>query len=852
MITIIIRLAIFIVLLIIITRKQHKGYRRGGSLWLDGLVECLTRLGLVLAGFITHVCTKRNFARQHTEIIIGNKNNMKHSKIVVAIAAALSATSFNALAEIAPEADADIEKIIVTGQKIDRTIQETPNSVAVITTADIEKQNMQNMADIYSAIPNVAGDFNQGFSIRGINAFNVSGGGNSYLTSVYLDGAPLPYRVVRNGATSVWDLSQVEVFRGPQSTLQGRNALAGAIMLRTQDPTFEWAGKAKATFGEYGQKEFAFAGGGALVDDVLAFRLSYEDKNYDGDIDNSTRNTGSNYEETETVRAKFLFQPSDDFKALLTASKAENEIGPQWTTYDVSGSAFDRLTNYNSHIWERTDTTIYNLEMSWDLNDELSLHSVTTYSDSDYGYNWDGDMQPTQITADSHYTRNDKTLSQELRVVYDTEALQLVSGIYYSKLEVEDAASGERFISFSDVGLPPLEVLLTAPPQFGGFGLPAEYAALILPLYPDIDPIKLGLASSLEQEVSTAAFYADANWSVTDQIDVLLGLRYDTEDQSNASMANYSINNYMPDPAMLPAPLNQIVAGINGNLIGLAASASGTEPVSEADFSAWLPKLGVSFHHSDDVMTSFIYQKGYRSGGVGTNIAQSRLYTYEPEYTDNYELSFRSVFMDGEVVFNTNFFYTSWTDQQVSIQLSAATFDTETINAGESDIKGFETEVFYYPAENLSIVGGIGLAKSEFKTFVSRGTDLAGRSFADAPEWTANLAVNYTFENGVYLNVNTNYGGSSIAYINPQASLDAVKYALNSDPKNDARILVNTQLGYEWDNFEIRLDVRNLFDEEYINAYFSEADSVGDVDSNYGQMQIGRPRQVSMTFQANF
>lgn len=138
---------------------------------------------------------------------------MKYNKVALSIACAYGALSTTVLAE---EALAEsVEKIVVTGQKIDRSLQDTANSVAVLTSSDIEKLSVQNVADIYNLVPNISGDFNQGFTIRGINAFNVSGGGNSFLTSMYLDGAPLPYRVVRSGALSVWDLAQVEVFRGP-------------------------------------------------------------------------------------------------------------------------------------------------------------------------------------------------------------------------------------------------------------------------------------------------------------------------------------------------------------------------------------------------------------------------------------------------------------------------------------------------------------------------------------------------------------------------------------------------------------------------------------------------------------
>ena len=780
---------------------------------------------------------------------------MKYNKIATSLMVAFGLASISAIADEMP--DENIETIVVTGQKIDRSLKDTPNSVSVMTTSDIEELNVQNMADIYNYIPNVSGEFNQGFTIRGINAFNVSGGGNSFLTSMYLDGAPLPYRVVRGGALSVWDLSQVEVFRGPQSTLQGRNALAGAIMLRTQDPTYEYEAKGKITLGENGQQEFAVAGGGALINDMLAFRVAIEDKTFDGDIENITRDSGANYQENQTIRGKLLFEPTESIDALLTVTSSEAEYGPEWVLYNYGEDPFQRTVWNNSHIFEKTDTDLYNLEVSWEVNDRWSFDSITTYSDSEYRYNWDGDMTPVQVVEDNRYVRMDETFSQEFRLIFESDNVQAVSGVYFSTLEVDGQANGERFLSFSDLGLPSLDVLLTAPPQYGGFGLPPEFAAMVVPLYPDIDPVVLGLDSSIDQEVETFAVYTDVTWKLSDQIDILAGLRFDKETQKNSSYANYTINNTMPDPSSVPTPLDQIVAGINGTLNGMAAAASGVEPEAEADFDAWLPKLGLSYHINEDVTTSFIYQRGYRSGGVGTNIAQQRIFTYDPEYTDNYELSFRSVWLDGDIMFNTNVFYTQWTDQQISIQLSTASFDTETVNAGESNIKGFEAELFYYPTEQLSIVAGIGLAKTEFDKFeytvqsTGEVKNLAGRSFADSPEWTANIALNYDFGNGFTTGVNANYKGESYAYLDPESSLEPAKLSINNDPKNDSRTLINANLAYDWDNYQVRVDVSNLLDEEYITGYFSEADNTGSADS-YGQHNIGRSRHFSISFLANF
>lgn len=786
---------------------------------------------------------------------------MKFNTLALSVAATLNATAPSVQAEITDADSQEFERVVITGQKIDRTLQETPTSVAVVTDDEIQNQNILNISDVFSRIPNVSGDLRQGFSIRGIDAFNVSGGGNSFLTSVYFDGAPLPYRVIRNGGLSVWDLSQIEVFRGPQSTLQGRNALAGAVIMRSQDPTYEWGGKTRLTLGEYGQQEFAVAGGGALLDDLLAFRISYEDRNYDGSIKNTTLNDRSDYEESETLRSKILFEPSDNVKALFTFTNTKSDLGPQWALFEYGeGSALDREVWTNTPIWEGTDTDIYTLELDWQINDLWSLTSVTTKNESEYGYLWDGDMTPEQVTLDNTYTKVDDTFSQEFRFVFQGDTLEAVFGLYTSTLDVEDKAAGERLISLADVGIPDLATLLGAPAEFGGFGLPASVVAMVVPLYPDIDPIQLGLGSSTQQEVTTSAVYADFTYAITEQLDLLAGLRYDYEEQTNSADNLYTINNQLPDPtneAYVASGLSPVITGINAALNSLASSASGVEPASNADFDVFLPKLGLSYHFDDNLTTNFIYQQGYRSGGVGTNITQSKLYTYDPEYTDNYELSLRSVWLDGSLMLNASAFLTKWKDQQISVQYSTARYDIETVNAGKSEIKGFEAELFYYPSKQMSVTAGIGYAKSEFTEFdftvpaTGEVKDFAGKEFQDAPTWTANLAVNYKFESGLYANVNANYADDSPAYLDPANILPEAEYARNPNPTNDSRVLVNAQVGYEWENYTLRFDVTNLLDEEYISTFFSDGDAT-DHAQNYGQHQLGRPRHASVSLLVQF
>ena len=180
-----------------------------------------------------------------------------------------------ALAQDAPELEARQDTVIVTGQKIDRSLQDTPESVAVVTQLDIQTQNINDLADAISRTANIATRFDdRGFSIRGISNENVSGAGFSDLATIYVDGAPISRDAVRGGPLNIWDIEQIEFLRGPQSTLQGRNALAGAIVINTAEPTYDWQGRARAVVSSSEEEQrFGAAFGGPIVDDQVAFRL---------------------------------------------------------------------------------------------------------------------------------------------------------------------------------------------------------------------------------------------------------------------------------------------------------------------------------------------------------------------------------------------------------------------------------------------------------------------------------------------------------------------------------------------------------------------------------------------------
>lgn len=765
---------------------------------------------------------------------------------LVAGAAGLCLVSFGMLSSRAFAQDGP-EEVVVVGQKIDRSLQDTPASVRVVTAGDIEDENINHMYDVLERSVNVTGDLGMGFRIRGIDSFSVSGGGNSYLASVYSDGAALPYRAIQERGFSTWDVQQVELLRGPQSTLQGRNALAGAIVMSTVDPTYEWEFKGRLGYGEEGREERAVAFGGPLVEDTLAVRVAAEGREFDGFNRNVTRDDYSNFEEDRTLRLKLLYEPEGvpDLRAMLTHTRGETDYGVQWVNAGADDPFADPHVDFDAPTHEFTDTDMTVLEVSYDVGPNWQFTSTTAYSDVYYGYEWDGDASPVaeSVLLDD---RVDETISQEFLLNFDYRNFSGVVGAYYSDLDVVDESSGNRNLLLASLGV---ASLLVAPPELGGLGLPQSAADAILALYQPFDPAVLDTDFYRYQNVSTGALFVDFSYSLSERLDVFGGLRYDREAQENEADSLVTIVNVdeLPDPAnpAFDPTTAAVISTLNAQFVAQAADASGTEPLVDTDFTTTLPKAGFTWHWTDDMSTSFTVQKGYRSGGVGSNIARSRTYTYDPEYTRNYELSFRSQWLDGRLTANANVFYLDWEDQQVTVQLSGNQYDTETVNSGSSEVMGLEVELFYAPGGSWSGYAGIGRSETEFDEFEivlpTETYDLSERAFREAPGYTANLGATYHGNGGLMLNVNANYQGDSLAVVNPYI-YGIPETDPRFDPRNDSRTLVNVRLGYEWGNVGGYLTVTNLLGEEYIT----------NADAATGSMTLGYPRLATLRVETRF
>lgn len=690
----------------------------------------------------------------------------------------------------------DLGTVVVSGELIERRLQENPTSVTVIRGEDLERRGDQSLKQTINEAPNVTVVNTRGlFVIRGIPQNGLGGGGQGQLISTQIDGVALPgNRTVEFGPYSTWDLDQVEILRGPQSTQQGRNALAGAIVMRSNDPTYDQEFKLRSEAGSFRTFGGSLMFNTPLVEDKLAFRFSIDSRRSDGFTSNPTLGVDDfDFLELDTARAKLRWDPTDDVEVILSYARNRHFRGEQFI--DAASFPADRVNFADIPTRFGVTSDSFGLRVNYDINSAWRLESETTYFDGDYSrvQDNDGTAAPLGIFRQEG---PQKAFEQDLRLRLDVGNVEAVVGLFFADTDVDNASDADfDACSLSDMSPVPI---------------PCSFIAV-------------QRDNSFRTEIQNYAVYGEADIDASAWLDGLsftIGARYDYEEQKTR---NTEMTRTTPPPAALPFPFNAIVAGF------IPADADVT---LRNDYQAFLPKAGVTYDWTDDISTSYTVQRGYRSGGISLNNQFGNINEFDPEFTWNHEIALRSQFYDDRLTANANIFYTDWSDQQVQVEgASGLPLDFNTVNAGSSSLWGFELGLEGQPTNELSLFGNLGYVKTEFDNFVSNGQDFSGNRFPFAPEWTGAIGGSYTFNNGVFLTAEGVYTDDSFS--------DA-----GNDPtrKNDDRFVVNASIGYEEDNWNAILFARNLFDEDYLTS----------IDQGIGNARAGEPLTVGLIVNVTF
>lgn len=696
----------------------------------------------------------------------------------VAFGGARAAAETDAPAPAAPASaaanTAQLKSVVVTDSRLLGAQAATVQSVAARSGRQIDESPSLTLEDVVGRMANVSTTY--GLTIRGISLFGPNGG-NSKTATVTVDGVPQDNYGQDIGGLSVWDASSVEVHRGPQSTVQGRHALAGAVVVKTRNPTEFWDLRGRSSVSDPRGRNLAVAGGGPLAGDLLAFRFSAEDQRDDGGVHNRTRDDRRwNRDDRQTVRGKLSFSPrGTDYRALLTLAEARRSRGSPWVEAtrahpsDRVSLANEPSLADNRHRSAALEQTAQGFGVDWTL---LSTWGRLRDDRAD-----DEDGMELRQGA-SNGSHDDSQQTHELRGHFDSELgpgrLSGVFGAYWSRRRVNAQS---------------------------GLALPAAYVLTELGVCPDRATCDaLYPAGSVLRSDRVALLFT--NQALFSEIDYRVGaltftagLRHDRETQDR--LIDGATRGDTPS-----------ASGLVDQLRASGAIAPDGPQRRHLDFRVWLPKLGLSYALAPRWTAGFIAQRGFRAGGVNFN-RQLGPQDFGPEFTRNYDVSVKGLVGDGFLL-TLNAYRIDWRRQQVDIGTND--LSVLIVNAGRSRLQGFELELRGRAARQLELFAALGVSRTRFTDFTSTNGDFAGKEFTLSPRRTASLGA--TWKPGDFtLSADVAYDGRTFG--NPANDPGRV---------NPSHWLLNGKLGYAL-GAKARLFVAglNLLDERYTVRRYSGA-----------------------------
>ncbi len=743
-----------------------------------------------------------------------NKYALMLGGVTVLMTAATSANAQNAT----------LDEIIVTAQKKSESLQEVPIAITAISAETLEKQGISDFQGISERTPGLLiGAFSPAqpeIAIRGVGTKEDGPGANDS-TVVSVDDVYIASRIAQ--IIDIYDLERVEVLRGPQGTLYGRNSIAGSINFITQKPDENFALRLEQTIGSYNKLDTRALIKGAIdADSGLYGKLSYSHRVNDGFVDlysdGTTKIGDLNGINRHSMRGQLRYAPADSgLDATLTLEgeidrdQGQNREPIGDTTANPArnsvvintGLGFDDIhDSLSTEGFMDRDVFGASLKFDYDIGD-VTLTSITAYRDAEVQFGLDCCGLNGRVYPRANYNYIDEAatqLTQEFKLSGDTGGLDWIVGVFYT-----DESDHKR----EGFGFGPI-----ANPQ-GTFDEISASSAFTN-------------TSNVKADIEAMAIYGQGTYGLTDRLGATLGLRYSTEDKTVT--ASGAVTGGPP----------------NGIIVGPYAPVTASDDWSSVDF-----RVALDYDLSDDVMLYGSVASGFKSGGFAgaPKNAASASRSFDEESALNYELGLKSTMLENRLRLNIAAFYTDYKDLQVT--RFALTPDTPrfgqflTENAAGAEIKGLEVESTFVPIENLELSFNYAYLDAKFTEFFGLtpgpdGTtpDFTGNDLRQAPKHSASGNLNYTWQDvlsgddSIYLNVSARY-------------VDDVFY----DPDNNSRAVVDSyavadvRLGYTAPSGKYKADlwVNNVTNNDYTTHAFSLT------GGQRAYANVGKPRWYGMT-----
>lgn len=710
--------------------------------------------------------------------------NLRKSALALSVAAVSGLGSSLAAAQA-------LEEVMVTATKRTESLQDVPIAVTALDERMIQQAGITGIADVALRTPGFSmGSYSAGqplLFIRGIGSNDRGAAGGEPSVATFVDGVYI--NRAAGSAMEMFDLAAIEILRGPQGTLWGKNASAGVINIRTRRPSLDrLEASVEGTVGNEG-----IWGVNALVSgplgDTVAGKLSvgYRERDaWNESVLNSNGDTGDL--EAASYRAQLLFTPSDNLEILWSGDYGEdkrggNGLNPQ--ILDNPNPATEAVNffaslqpgiDYHENLMEESgyqdiESWGTSLQIDWDLGD-MTLTSITAYreGDADLANNSVGTNLSVFPVLEVITPNLDETemFTQELRLAGVGDNLNWTTGLYYYTEDTTHAEGGAFLIG-------PLGPLLGFPPSLIGTTLTDRTVQ--------------------ENETDGMSVFGELTWSVTDALDLTFGARYTYEEKDFAAVG----------------------LGEFGAFVG------NYDVEEDEDWSNPTYKVVANYRFNDDVMTYFSVATGFKSGGW-QNLALSELAAktaFDEENATNFEVGVKSMLLDNTLRLNAAVFLTDYEDLQVTnpiLECGQPICGVNTVNAGEAEIKGVELEFTWAITENFQLMGNYAYLDTEYDKLEGVLEPANGNQLRNAPENAYTLVALYEAVLG---------GGGEISARYEYAYKDETQQDINNNPRSEKPDyeVSNIRLGYTTsnDNWEVAAWVKNAFDEEYLDHNFYSA-----------------------------
>ncbi|MBV1877154.1 MAG: TonB-dependent receptor [Pseudomonadales bacterium] len=640
-----------------------------------------------------------------------------------------------------------MEEVIVTATKREADVQDIPIAVSAFAGDELAKRGVIEFDGLMEVSPSIAiqqsSNSGQGGSIR-IRGVGTAGSnpGLEAAVGTFIDGI---YRSRAGQAFSdLGDVARIEILRGPQGTLFGKNTVAGAVSVVTNKPQFEKNAQLSVGMGNYDSRvSKGFVN--THIDDEWAFRMSFGWNERDGFEEDTNTSDAYNDRNRYSIKAQVLWVPTDKVEARLIVDYTDKDEACCVASFTQIGAVTGLLAvplGGNTDLFENdSDPQVglnfppftdiqdqgISLDVSWDISDNVSFRSLTGYREYDMRRGVDPDVSSADILSTLDTTNTFENFSQEFHLIGSTGKLDWFVGTYFY---TEDMFSDE-IVVFSTDGPAYLSALLA----LSGLDVPAAIYEGNPSNRQEVPGhvLNQGFDSDFNSKTDGWSVFTNNTWHATDRLEFTLGVRFSHEEKQGQGIINGA--------AVGAAPVNDPFCGIVPVPSTFCNNPSFKDDITEEEYTG---TIKAAYQFGDDINTYFGLSRGYKAGGF--NLDQEALkvdgVTFDPEFSTSWELGVKSTLLDGSLRLNTALFYTEFRDFQLNAFDGFGFFIT---NVKGAVSQGLELESVYAVSDSVSLTFGVTYADARYvdkgEILADATSDVAGKRLNLSPLWQSSAAL---------------------------------------------------------------------------------------------------------------